>query len=135
VVRSGGTVAAYAWDLPGGGFPLEPLLAEIRAMGHKVPQPPNAEASRMAAMRDLWTGAGLASVETREIVVERTYRDFNEFWTSSMASPSVTAALAAMPSADVERLKARVRDKLPMDAAGRITYGARANAVKGRVPR
>lgn len=51
-----------------------------------------------------------------------------------MASPSVTAALAAMSSADVERLKARVRDKLPMDAAGRITYGARANAVKGRVP-
>ena len=104
-------------------------------MGHKVPQPPNAEASRMAAMRDLWTGAGLASVETREIVVERTYRDFNEFWTSSMASPSVTAALAAMPSADAERLKARVRDKLHMDAAGRITFGARANAVKGRVPR
>lgn len=135
VVRSGGTIAAYAWDLPGGGFPLEPLLAEIRAMGHKVPQPPSAEASRIAAMRDLWSGAGLASVETREIAVERTYRDFNEFWTSSMASPSVTAALAAMPSADAERLKARVRDKLPMDAAGRITYGARANAVKGRVPR
>jgi hypothetical protein len=40
-----------------------------------------------------------------------------------------------MPSADVERLKARVRDKLPMDAAGRISYGARANAVKGRVRR
>ena len=73
VVRSGGTVAAYAWDLPGGGFPLEPLLAEIRAMGHKVPQPPSAEASRMAALRDLWSGAGLASVETREIAVERTF--------------------------------------------------------------
>jgi hypothetical protein len=24
--------------------------------------------------------------------------------------------------------------RLPPDAAGRITYGARANAVKGRVP-
>jgi ubiquinone/menaquinone biosynthesis C-methylase UbiE len=134
VVRSGGTIAAYAWDLPGGGFPLEPLLTEIRAMGYKVPQPPSAEASRITAMHDLWSGAGLASVQTREIVVERTYRDFNEFWTSSMASPSVTAALAAMPAANVEQLKDRVRGKLPTDAAGRITYGARANAAKGRVP-
>lgn len=134
VVRSGGTVAAYAWDLPGGGFPLEPLLAEIRAMGHKVPQPPSAEASRIGAMRDLWAGAGLVSVETREIVVERTYGNFDEFWTTSMASPSVTAALKAMPAANVERLKARVRDKLPTDTVGGITYSARANAVKGRVP-
>ena len=29
---------------------------------------------------------------------------------------------------------AAVRARLPADAAGRITYGARANAVKGRVP-
>jgi len=133
VVRSGGTVAAYAWDLPGGGFPLEPMLTEIRAMGHKVPQPPSAEASRITAMHNLWSSAGLESVQTREIVVERTHRDFNEFWTSSMASPSVTAALAGMPTANVEQLKVRVRGKLPTDAAGRITYSARANAVKGRV--
>jgi hypothetical protein len=30
--------------------------------------------------------------------------------------------------------KTRVRARLPGDAAGRITYGSRANAVKGRVP-
>jgi SAM-dependent methyltransferase len=134
VVRSGGTVAAYAWDLPGGGFPLEPLLAEIRAMGHKVPQPPSAEASRMAALHDLWTGAGLVSVETREIVVERTYRDFDEFWTTSLASPTLRVALSGMSQDEIAQLNARMRDKLPADTAGRITFGARANAVKGRVP-
>ena len=133
VVRSAGTVAAYAWDLPGGGFPLEPLYAEVRAMGHKVPQPPSAEASRMAALHDLWTGAGLASVETREIVVERTYRDFDEFWTTSLASPTLRVSLSGMSQDETAQLKARMRDKLPTDAAGRITFGARANAVKGRV--
>ena len=117
--------------MPGGGFPLEPLLAEIRAMGHKVPQPPSAEASRMAAMRDLWTGAGLASVETREIAVERTYRDFNEFWTSSMASPSVTAALAAMSSADVEQLKA-ARARQAADGYGRAHNLWRARQCRQR---
>lgn len=31
-------------------------------------------------------------------------------------------------------LEERLRARLPQDASGRITYGARANAVKGRVP-
>ena len=135
VVRAGSTVAAYAWDLPGGGFPLEPLLSEVRAMGHTVPQPPSADASRVVALRELWTGAGLTAVETREITVERTYRDFDEFWTTSIrGSPSFSAAVAAMPQDDIAQLKKRVRDKLPTDAAGRLVRSARANAVKGRVP-
>ena len=33
VVCPGGTVATYAWDMMGGGFPLEPIQAEMRAMG------------------------------------------------------------------------------------------------------
>jgi len=35
---------------------------------------------------------------------------------------------------DLARLNTRMRELLPADAAGRITYAARANAVKGRVP-
>jgi trans-aconitate methyltransferase len=33
---------------------------------------------------------------------------------------------------NMERLKARVHARLTADAAGRITYAARANAIKGR---
>lgn len=39
-----------------------------------------------------------------------------------------------MTSYDAERLKARLRERLPADADGRITYAASANAVKGCVP-
>jgi hypothetical protein len=35
---------------------------------------------------------------------------------------------------DLALLRARMRSLLPPDDAGRITYSARANAVKGRVP-
>jgi hypothetical protein len=35
----------------------------------------------------------------------------------------------------VAQLKARVQARLPADAAGRITCGGRANAVKGRMPK
>jgi ubiquinone/menaquinone biosynthesis C-methylase UbiE len=66
VVRPAGMVAAYMWDILGGGFPLEPLRIELREMGLKPIDPPSVEASRIEAMRDLWTGAGVEAVETRD---------------------------------------------------------------------
>lgn len=135
VVRPGGTVAAYAWDILGGHFTLEPIRIELRAMGLKPLDPPSVEASRTQTMRDLWTKAGLVEVETREIAVQRTFANFEEFWTITLGgSPGIRPTLAAMSPTDIELLKTRVRARLPGDTAGRITYGARANAVKGRVP-
>jgi hypothetical protein len=85
-------------------------------------------------MRELWTGAGLEIVDTREITVQRTFADFDEYWTIIHGGPSVGPQLAAMASEDIALLKARMRARLPADSAGRITCGARAHAVKGRVP-
>lgn len=134
VVGPGGTVATYVWDMLGGGFPQEPIQAEMRAMGLTPLRPPSAGASRLEALRDLWTDAGLEAVETREITVQRTFADFDDFWTTSLLGSSVGPTIAAMAPGDAELLKSRVRARLPADAAGSITYAARANAVKGRVP-
>ena len=117
----------------GGGFPLDPILVEMRAMGLTPPRPPQMDASRMEALRDLWTGAGLEAVETREITVHRTFADFDDFWTTNMKAPSVGPTVATMASGDAETLKSRVRARLPADTEGRITYGARAHAIKGCV--
>jgi len=134
VVRTGGIVAAYAWDMPGGGFPYEALQVEMRALGIAVPVPPRPDASRIEALRELWTGAGLEAVGTRAITVQRTFADFDDYWTTVHLAPSVGARLAAMAPGDVALLEERMRGRLPADGAGRITYSARANAVKGRVP-
>ena len=134
VVRPGGMVAAYMWDMLGGGFPLDPILIEIRAMGLTPPRPPRMEASGLEAMRALWASAGLEDVETREIVVQRTFEDFDDYWIINGKSPSISATIGGMAIADVEKLKNGVRASLPEDANGRITYSARAHAVKGRAP-
>lgn len=134
VVCPGGTVTAYAWDMPGGGFPYEALLVEVREMGLAVPAPPNPEASKIEALQDLWTEAGLEAVEVRQITVQRTFADFEDYWTTILGAPSIGAKLAAMASEEIEFLKARMRTHLPADVTGRITYSAWANAVKGRVP-
>jgi SAM-dependent methyltransferase len=134
VVRPGGTVTAYAWDMPGGAFPYEALQVEMRGLGLVVPAPPSPDASRLDTMRGLWTQANLDAVDTREITVPRTFVDFDDYWTTILGAPSVGSTLAAMASDDLAVLKARMRARLPADATGRITYSARANAIKGRVP-
>jgi SAM-dependent methyltransferase len=134
VVRPGGIVAAYAWDIPGGGVPHEPIQAEIAAIGLKPLRPPSAEVSRIEALGALWTRAGLEEVEVREIAVQRIFADFEDYWATNLLSPAVGSTVGAMAPRDAELLKTRVRARLPADAAGRITCGARANAIKGRVP-
>ncbi|WP_082646389.1 class I SAM-dependent methyltransferase [Bradyrhizobium valentinum] len=59
VVRPGGLVAAYAWDVLGGGFPFDPIWQETRAAGVAPLLPPNPSAGGIEALRGLWTAAGL----------------------------------------------------------------------------
>jgi SAM-dependent methyltransferase len=134
VVRPGGSVAAYAWDFPGGGFPLEPIMAEMRAMDVPHPLPPRVDVSGATALRDLWVRAGLEAVDTTEIAVRRSFADFDDFWATSLLSAGVGAAIRAMPARDAERLKERVRMRM-VTSSGPLVCGARANAVAGRVPK
>jgi SAM-dependent methyltransferase len=135
VVKPGGIIAAYAWDMLGeGGFPMEPMQAELRAMGRKPMLPPSYEVSRMDALRQVWVSAGLTDVDTCAITVSRTFADFDDFWASVLIAVSMAQSVKEMSPAELEQFKARVHARLPADASGRITYSSRANAVKGRVP-
>jgi ubiquinone/menaquinone biosynthesis C-methylase UbiE len=134
VVAPGGMVAAYAWDMEGDGYPGEAMRAELRRTGVDPPVPPSCGASRIDALRELWTDAGLQNVETREITVSRTFTDFDDYWTTNLQAASIGPLITRMASGDAQRLKARVRERLPSDSAGRVTFASRANAVKGCMP-
>ncbi|WGD48860.1 methyltransferase domain-containing protein [Bradyrhizobium sp. CB1650] len=134
VARPGGLVATYMWDMVSGGFPLDPILAETAAMGLSPTRPPSMEASQLDALKAYWTAAGLRQIETREIAVQRTFGNFEEFWQVETKAPSLAPTIATMPPADVATLRQRVQARLPADADGRIVYGARAHAIKGCKP-
>ena len=134
VLRPGGVAAAYAWDIEGGGFPWVAFWDELRAMGLTPRKPPSSDASRLDVMRELWTGAGFTAVETRQFEVTRGFESFDEFWRIGQSGPGTSAQLAEMGEAKAAALKERLRARVSADAAGRITCGARANAVKGRLP-
>ena len=134
VLKPGGIGAAYAWDIEGGGFPLDAMLGQIRASGKTPMQPPSISAARTENLRKLWTDAGFRDLETRVIKVRRDFADFEEFWATVLLSPSSGKMIAELPPADRERFKSGVRARLPLDPAGRIVYAAFANAIKGRLP-
>ena len=134
VVSPGGMVAAYVWDFLGGGSPQDAMRQEMRIMGVTTPSPPSVHASKTQTLVELWNGAGLVDVNTREFNVQRTFEDFDDYWQTSLLGPGVGATIASMAPGDAEQLKTRVRARLPADSSGHITCAARANAIKGRQP-
>ena len=134
VVRPGGTVAAYAWDIAGGGSAVEPVMMELSAIGLAPLRPPNYLAAGIEALEQMWSGCGLVATATRQFTVQRTFADFPAYWAFASTANTVAAVLKTMPDSEIDLLKLRVHARLPTDAAGRIVQTARANAVKGRRP-
>ena len=134
VLAPGGIAVAYAWDILGGGLPSEPVQAEVRAMGLRTVWPPSAEASKIEALRKLWSDAGFVDIETREIVAIRTFVDFEDLWSTSLLHTALKSTIEELKPADAAYLQERVRARLPANADGSISYSARANAVKGAKP-
>jgi SAM-dependent methyltransferase len=135
VVRPGGWVATYMWDVPGGGVPVDPVYKAIESLGLGSALPPNPEASRCDVMQELWQQSGLVSVCTRVIRIPVAYSNFDDFWHSNTVPIGPQGKLIESMSVSArEQLRERLREHLPIASDGRIVYDSFANAVKGRVP-
>lgn len=135
VVRPGGWVASYMWDIPGGGVPVHPIYLAMESMGIASGRPANHAASARDAMQKFWQEAGLESVETCTIRIPTAYSSFDDFWASNVVPIGPQGKIIAdMPESVRDELRLRLREHLPVSPDGHIFYQAFANAVKGRVP-
>ncbi len=134
VVRPGGVVASYAWDMLGGGFPANPVFIQMRALGLTPPMPPSANAAGLEESRELWAAAGLQEIATHEITVERTFADYEDFWATCLLGPGLGRSIKALEPSQITALKTGVRNLLTTNTDGSLTCTARANAIKRRVP-
>jgi ubiquinone/menaquinone biosynthesis C-methylase UbiE len=114
VVCPGGMVTAYAWDTMNAGSPLAPINAEMRALNVPTPRPPAREASRIETLHELWAAAGLEDIETRTITVQRTFPDFDDFWTTTVAGTIVKPG---------DRRHDRRRQGIAQGAGARASFG------------
>ncbi len=132
IVRPGGLVAAYLWDLPDGGFPYEPVELLIETFGATRVQPPHAGIARPERLLELWRSAGLGEVATAPLTIERRFDDFDGYWQAAMATPGIVAAMRDMPEDQVERIRSALESRLARQRGEPIFVSARAHAVKGR---
>jgi ubiquinone/menaquinone biosynthesis C-methylase UbiE len=128
VVRKGGTVAAYVWPGRAEGHPYWPLTNAFRSIGTADSNRPGNRMRTSEALVDLFASSRLAGIESRMFDIPLEFEDFNDFWFS--VTPENYRHLR---SSDVDRLKAALRESLPVDSTGRISYGARAIAIRGHV--
>ena len=133
VVREGGVVAAYMWDMLGGGAPMEPIHNVMRSRKISYPLPPSAEASRIEDMRKLWADAGFRSIETKVIHVERSFDNFDDFWNTTTASPALTSVLRDLDTKTQGDLKHSTQELLIAKANDPVICTGFANCIKGVV--
>ncbi len=131
VVKARGTVAAYQWDLAGGGLPLQPILDAIHSEGYKSQAPPSAWAAAPDASEDLWRRTGLVDVQTRQFEVSRTFDSFEDYWRTAYGSPRLRELLTSLSKPERQRICQGARGRIGGAGDGPLVLTARANAVKG----
>lgn len=134
VTRPGGLVAAYAWDLAGGGFPYQAAHEAMRDFGLRAPDPPHPEAANADELLRLWTGTGLAGVAQRQIHVTRRFIDFDDYWLMATRSRRIAEVVERLDAQARSKLMEATRASVPSAPDGSVTPAARANAILGRVP-
>ncbi|MGY1620599.1 class I SAM-dependent methyltransferase [Geodermatophilus sp. SYSU D00965] len=134
--RPGGVVGAYVWDYAE-GMQLIRLFWDAAAAVDPAARALD-EAVRFPGcapdpLHTLFTGAGLADVSVREIVVPTVFCDLDDYWTPFLGGTGPAPAyVASLAEADRTALRAEVGRRLPVGADGVVRLSARAWAVRGR---
>ena len=133
VVKSEGTLAAYVWDIPGEGLPIDPIHAEFRKRGIDYPLPPSSDVSNIDKLEKLWTEEGIQSIECKQIKVSRSFKNFEEFWNINASVQAVTTVLDELSPQTVIEIRSNVERELDYDSNGSVVVHGHANAIKGIV--
>jgi len=132
VTRIGGVVAACTWDYSGEMQMLRAFWDAAIAIDPGAPD--EAGTMRFASpgeLQDLWRAAGLSDVESDELVVERTYPDFDDLWGSVLGGVGPAGHYCnSLDEAGREALRDEFRSRLG-SPHGEFTLSARAWAIRG----
>jgi ubiquinone/menaquinone biosynthesis C-methylase UbiE len=133
VVKSEGTLAAYVWDIPGKGLPIDPIHAEFRKRGIEYPLPPSSDVSNIDQLEKLWTEEGIQSIECKQIKVSRSFKNFDEFWDINASVQAVTTVFDELNPQIIADIRSNVEKELDYDSDGFAIIRGHANAIKGIV--
>jgi hypothetical protein len=83
----------------------------------------------------LFGDAGLSAIRTDSIDIPTRFPDFDDFWNPFLGGQGPAPSYAmSLGEASRERLRERIRQRLPIGPDGSISLIARAWVIQGRVP-
>ena len=137
-VVPGGTIAAYVWDYAGmmelmrhfwdAAVELNPAARELDE-GVRFPL------CRPDALGSAFRGAGLTEVQVVPIDIPTRFLDFDDYWAPFLGGQGPAPSYAvSLVEASRNRLRDRIRERLPSQPDGSISLVARAWAIRSRVP-
>jgi len=135
VTRTDGIVAAYVWDFAGKRGPgmqyLNAALAKVT--GRSTSGAVYPESTTLESLVGLFESVGLSEASSRPIDIQIIFSDFDDYWISNatrLGSAAVTA-INSLDEAKKQEVQRVLRETLPLDDQGRVSYSARVNAVRG----
>jgi SAM-dependent methyltransferase len=136
VTRRGGWVAAYVWDYADGMQLIRAFFdaaAEVDPTATKQDEGVRFPIAGRDALAAAWQDAALDNVAVEPIEVPTVFRDFDDYWSPFLSGVGAAPAYAmSLPEGTRARLRARLRETLPIAPDGSISLTARAWAVRGR---
>jgi SAM-dependent methyltransferase len=135
VTDRGGTIAAYVWDYAGkmelmrffwdAAIDLAPSAAELDE-GLRFPL------CHPEALQTLFENAGLKGVEVTAIDIPTQFANFEDYWEPFLGGQGPAPAYAmSLDEPARNRLRDRLRSRLPQEPDGSIRLTARAWATRG----
>ncbi len=137
VVKPGGIVALYVWDYAGHMQIMRYFFdaaTELDEGARKFDDGINAPVCRPEPLSRLFEAARLTGIEVDALDIPAAFENFDDYWTPFLggtgSAPKYCTSLS--PEAQ-ERLRDKLRDRLPTGPDGEILLAVRAWAVKGTV--
>lgn len=139
VTVDGGRVAVYVWDYAekmdlirlywNAAAQVDPAI-QGQDQGERFPL------CRPDALAAAFSSAGLREVEGSAIDMPMHFKDFDDYWRPFLGGQGPAPAHAmSLDEASRERLRALIRERMPMQPDGTIHLAARAWAARGVVAR
>ena len=133
VVKPGGIIAAYVWDIFGGGMPLAPLHRELQKRKIEYQLPPKAEVSKKDELKRLWNDTDLKLIECKQISVTRQFENFEEFWNITSSSHSMSLVFKKLTPQLISDIRLSVEKEFNQNSSEPLKIQAHVNAIKGFV--
>jgi hypothetical protein len=133
VVKLGGIIAAYVWDIFRGGMPLAPLHRELQKRKIEYQLPPKAEVSKLDELKRLWHDADLKLTECKQINFTQQFENFEEFWNITSSSHSISLVFKKLTPQLISDIRLSVEKDLNQELSEPLKIQSRVNAIKGFV--